>query len=195
LKTADADPNRELSRPDFADSKDTNPSVSVLDTSRFTPRLNQKNDGRGFQPVNEVHQFLIEKLVKRFMFKHQVPMEQIGIIVPFRSAVYDVRGRLRDAGFGEVEVGTIHTFQGREKEVIIFDTVMAGEVTSDGYYRDYSVRPFDEDKNGLTVPRLLNVACSRSKNFLVIIADMRHVETVYQGKFLGNLLGKVISKQ
>jgi hypothetical protein len=195
LKSAQAEPVGELSMPEFSEAKGSNPSVSVLDTSKFNPRLEQKSDGRGFQPVNEVHQFLLEKLVKRFMFKHQVPMEEIGIIVPFRSAVYDVRGRLRDAGYGEVEVGTIHTFQGREKEVILFDTVMAGEVGSNGYYRDYSVRPFDEDKNGLTVPRLLNVACSRSKRFLVLIADMRHMNTVYQGKFLGDLLHSIIEKQ
>jgi superfamily I DNA and/or RNA helicase len=84
-------------------------------------------------------------------------------------------------------VGTIHTFQGREKKVIIFDTVMSGE-NSYGRRRHYSVRPFDEEKNGLAVPRLLNVALSRSKNRLVILADMDHINKVYANKFLGELL-------
>jgi hypothetical protein len=195
LKTAEVD---SITDDDFsgpAQATSSNPSVSVLDTSKFAPRLVQKADGRGFQPVNEVHQFLIEKLVKRFLLKHQVPMEEIGVIVPFRSAVYDVRRKLREAGYEHVEVGTIHTFQGREKDVILFDTVMAGEVTDSGYYRDFSVRPFDEAKNGLSVPRLLNVACSRSKRFLVVLADMRHMHTVYHGKFMGNLLDKIQSEQ
>jgi superfamily I DNA and/or RNA helicase len=179
----------------YTDASSANPSVSVLDTSKFAPKLDQKTEGRGFQPVNEVHQFLLEKLVRRFLLKHQVPMEEIGIIVPFRSAVYDVRRKLRESNYGDVEVGTIHTFQGREKEVILFDTVMSGEVSSHGYYRDFSVRPFDEAKNGLSVPRLLNVACSRSKRFLVVLADMRHMRTVYQGKFMGNLLDKIQAEQ
>jgi superfamily I DNA and/or RNA helicase len=84
-------------------------------------------------------------------------------------------------------VGTIHTFQGREKEVIIFDTVMSGEKQR-GSKRHYSVRPFDEDKNGLTVPRLLNVAFSRSKQRLVILADMEHINRIYGEKYLGKLL-------
>src|SRR6056297_3216112 len=117
-------------------------------------------------------------------------MQQVGIIVPFRSAVYDLRSRLYDAGIREVEVGTIHTFQGREKDYIIFDTVMSGEKQR-GSLRHYSVRPLDEEKNGLSVPRLLNVAFSRSKKELVVIADMNHVDRIYGGKFLGKLLEKI----
>jgi len=114
-------------------------------------------------------------------------MDQIGVLVPFRQSVYDLRRTLTKSGFGEVEVGTIHTFQGREKMVIIFDTVMTGE-SQNGYVRHYSVRPFDERKNGLSVPRLLNVAFSRSKDRLLVIADMRHIRRVYKDMFIGRLL-------
>jgi len=89
-------------------------------------------------------------------------------------------------------VGTIHTFQGREKDYIIFDTVMSGEKQR-GSIRHYSVRPLDEEKNGLSVPRLLNVAFSRSRKELVVIADMGHIEQVYGEKFLGRLLDKIKS--
>jgi superfamily I DNA and/or RNA helicase len=101
--------------------------------------------------------------------------------------VYQVRNHLREKGHRGIEVGTIHTFQGREKPVIIFDTVMSGEVQY-GQQRHYSVRPFDETKNGMSVPRLLNVAFSRSKELLVVLADMNHIERVYGNKFLGRLL-------
>ena len=74
--------------------------------------------------------------------------------------------------------------------MIIFDTVMSGELQY-GQLRHYSVRPFDETKNGMSVPRLLNVAFSRSKELLVVIADMNHVNQVYGKKFLGKLLGSV----
>jgi superfamily I DNA and/or RNA helicase len=140
--------------------------------------------------VNIVHQEVVERLVKNMQGKG-ILMEQIGVIVPFRSVVYDLRNRLYEAGVRGVEVGTIHTFQGREKEYIIFDTVMSGEQQR-GQKRHYSVRPLDEEKNGMSVPRLLNVAFSRSKRELIIIADMDHVERVYGNKFLGRLLRKMV---
>ena len=147
----------------------------------------QKDDGKGFQPVNEIHRALLVKMVRRLVLKNNVPVDEIGIIVPFRSTVYDIRDALYENDFGVVEVGTIHTFQGREKKVILFDTVMSGEERY-GRRRHYSVRPFDEEKNGLAVPRLLNVAFSRSKDRLVILADMDHINKVYANKFLGELL-------
>lgn len=163
-------------------------SVALIDTSKYHPVLEQESGERGFKPVNEVHHRLIEESVKR-LTKNHAP-ENIGIIVPFRNSVYKVRNHLWEKGYGDVEVGTIHTFQGREKPVIIFDTVMSGEWQNGGK-RHYSVRPFDEKKNGLSVPRLLNVAFSRSKELLVIIADMEHIQKVYGNKFLGRLLNSV----
>ena len=162
----------------------------LVNTAKYAPYLTQKSGERGFKPVNMVHQEVVERLVKNMQGKG-ILMEQIGVIVPFRSVVYDLRNRLYEAGVRGVEVGTIHTFQGREKEYIIFDTVMSGEQQR-GQKRHYSVRPLDEEKNGMSVPRLLNVAFSRSKRELIIIADMDHVERVYGNKFLGRLLRKMV---
>lgn len=161
----------------------------LVDTSKYGPYLEQKSGERGFKPINLVHQEVVERLVQK-LGGRGVPMDQVGIIVPFRSAVYDLRNRLYESGIRGVEVGTIHTFQGREKDYIIFDTVMSGEKQG-GARRHYSVRPLDEEKNGLSVPRLLNVAFSRSRKELVVIADMQHVDRVYGGKFLGRLLEKI----
>jgi superfamily I DNA and/or RNA helicase len=166
-----------------------NRAFHLVDTSKYNPYLEQKSGERGFKPVNLVHQEVVERLIQKLAGRG-VLMQQIGIIVPFRSAVYDLRNRLYDAGIRDVEVGTIHTFQGREKDFIIFDTVMSGEKQR-GSIRHYSVRPLDEEKNGLSVPRLLNVAFSRSKKELVVIADMNHVDRIYGGKFLGKLLEKI----
>lgn len=168
---------------------DENRAFHLVDTSKYNPYLEQKTGERGFKPINLVHQEVVERLIQKLAGRG-VAMHQIGIIVPFRSAVYDLRNRLYDAGIRDVEVGTIHTFQGREKDFIIFDTVMSGEKQG-GSLRHYSVRPLDEGKNGLSVPRLLNVAFSRSKKELVVIADMNHVNRIYGGKFLGKLLEKI----
>ncbi|RNC79371.1 MAG: hypothetical protein ED557_14910 [Balneola sp.] len=163
-------------------------SVALVDSSKYGPSIEQEKSERGFKPINQVHERLIEESLKKLNSKYKP--EEIGIIVPFRSSTYQVRSYLREKGFRGIEVGTIHTFQGREKKVILFDTVMSGEAQY-GQLRHYSVRPFDETKNGLSVPRLLNVAFSRSKELLVVIADMNHVDRVYGKKFLGKLLNSV----
>lgn len=187
LKTAKVNPSPVVN----GDSRrKSSPTVNVIDSQKYGPELRQKDDARGFSPLNEVHNILIVKMVRRLMLKQHVPVDEIGIIVPFRHTVYEIRQKLFEENLGMIEVGTIHTFQGREKEVIIFDTVMSGEMQY-GRRRHYSVRPFDEEKNGLAVPRLLNVAFSRSKERLVILADMDHIHKIYGNKLLGKLLNRM----
>jgi superfamily I DNA and/or RNA helicase len=154
--------------------------------------LSQKNKEYGFSPRNEIHLAITADLVYQLVTKDLIPMEHIGIIVPFRSSVWDIRVELKKKGLADVEVGTIHTYQGREKRVIIFDTVMTGELRQ-GKVTHFSVRPFDEKKNGLSVPRLLNVAFSRARGELFVLADMRHIQKVYGNKFLGRLLTRLTS--
>jgi len=184
LKTAQPDEGLD---PAITPQETTTPTVNVINSAKYGPVLTQKNEGKGFSPVNEVHNHILIKMVKKLVLKNHVPVDELGIIVPFRSTVYDIRRELYEHDLGVIEVGTIHTFQGREKDVIIFDTVMSGEQQY-GRRRHYSVRPFDEEKNGLAVPRLLNVAFSRSKERLVLLADMDHINRIYSDKFLGRLL-------
>jgi len=165
-------------------------SVRLVDSSDFSPVLEKKEGGRGFQPENKVHGQLVTDVIRRYVVESGLRLEDIGVIVPFRAGVYSYRKWFREQGLDGVEVGTIHTYQGREKRVIIFDTVMTGELTQYGRIRHYTVRPFDEEKNGLSVPRLLNVALSRAKDRLILVADMRHIRAVYQNKFLGRLMEK-----
>jgi len=166
-------------------------SVTLLDSSPMGPVLTQDTRRRGFQPVNEVHMALLTDLIRELLTVQRFTMRDIGIIVPFRSTVWHLRRELRGKHrWYDLEVGTIHTFQGREKKVIILDTVMSGEARG-GSVQHYSVRPFDEAKNGLSVPRLLNVAFSRSREQLVVVADMEHIRRVYGRKFLGKLLEKL----
>lgn len=165
-------------------------SVRLIDSADHMPELEKRANSKGFQPENKVHGQLVTGIIRRYAVESGVSLADIGVIVPFRSGVYSYRKWLRENGLDGVEVGTIHTYQGREKRIIIFDTMMTGERNSYGNIRHYSVRPFDEDKNGLSVPRLLNVALSRAKDRLVLVADMRHIQAVYRNKFLGRLMHK-----
>lgn len=166
-------------------------SVTLIDSSPLRPSIHQDRSKRGFRPVNEVHTRLLQDLTRQILQERRCQLTEVGIIVPFRSVVWHLRQELCSKNkWYDLEIGTIHTFQGREKKVIILDTVMAGE-SRNGRVEHYSVRPFDEAKNGLSVHRLLNVAFSRGKEHLFVMADMQHIHRIYQKKFLGRLLDKL----
>ncbi len=170
---------------------DSAASVALIDSSSLRPSLRQDKNRKGFQPVNDIHATLLNDVVRRILVENRARLHEIGIIVPFRSTVWQLRKELRGKNrWYDLEIGTIHTFQGREKKIIILDTVMSGEPRGRSVHH-YSVRPFDEAKNGLSVPRLLNVAFSRSREKLVVLADMQHIKRVYGQKFLGKLLGRL----
>lgn len=76
--------------------------------------------------------------------------ENIGIIAPFRAQVRELSKAI---GNNEIEVDTVHKFQGREKDVIILNTV-TDEVTD-----------FSDD------PYLLNVAVSRAKKKFCLVVS------------------------
>lgn len=167
-------------------------SVRIINTEHQNPFITSQGE-KGFRPLNELHLQIVVDEVHRLVVAEGVAPVEIGVIVPFRSVVWDYRRQLNARNMADVEVGTIHTFQGREKQVIIFDTVMSGQ-SQFGKMRHFSVRPFDEDKNGLSVPRLLNVAFSRSKDQLVLVADFAHMRKIYRNKFLGRLIGRLVSR-
>jgi hypothetical protein len=195
-------------------------SLQLWDTASLSPILTQQEALAGFQPVNQTHISLVIQRLRHLLMESFLVLQDIGIIVPFRSGVSSYRTALRHAGMESVEVGTIHTFQGREKRMIIFDTMMTGMASSKGNMepsrerpsdaqpssvhqlrvsqsnvRHFSVRPFDEGKNGLSVIRLLNVALSRAKDLLIIVADTAHFRKVYPGKFMAQLLEEIATLQ
>jgi len=47
----------------------------------------------------------------------------------------------------------------------------------------------------MQVPRLLNVAFSRSKQLFVVLADMGHIERAYKNRFLLKLLTTMLELQ
>lgn len=82
------------------------------------------------------------------MLKNSAKSE-IGIIAPYNDQVLKIRRQC----LNEIEVGTVHKFQGREKEIILLTTV-------DDVATDFSDNPY-----------LLNVAISRAKSKFCLIAS------------------------
>lgn len=169
-----------------------NPPATIINTESKDPYVIQEEGERGFRPMNPVHSDAVSKTILKILEKGWSQYD-IGVIVPFRHVANQLMRRWTQEGLGDLEVGTIHTFQGREKPIIIFDTVMSGDRSSSKGERHYTVRPLDETKNEnpLHVQRLLNVACSRAKEELLIFADMRHIRKLYHDKTLGKLITRL----
>lgn len=106
----------------------------VIETQIGGERLNANQ-----RQVDETDLYIRENYAKDF--------EQVGVIAPYRNHANLLQEHLPE----EVEADTIHKFQGREKEVIIFNTVKS------------EIVPFMDD------PNLINVAVSRAVKEFVLV--------------------------
>ncbi|WP_433472180.1 caspase, EACC1-associated type [Spirillospora sp. CA-142024] len=82
----------------------------------------------------------------------------VGVVTPFKAQAEMVQRRLGTAD-GRVRVGTVHTFQGGERDVMIFSLV-AGEGMRPG-----TIRWVQRQLN------LWNVAITRARSHLIVVGD------------------------
>ena len=92
---------------------------------------------------------------------------RVAVITPYRAQVAAIKKALRDdsrTARGDellIHVGTIHTFQGSEREVVIWDLVEN---------RNHKIGLLFREDSG---SRLSNVAITRAKGKLIVVADPR----------------------
>ncbi len=84
--------------------------------------------------------------------------QALGIVTPFRAQANQLLRELRKKDLTQIEVGTVHAFQGGEKSIMIFSPVYDQSTT--GHYF------FDRG------PNMLNVAVSRAKESFLVFGDM-----------------------
>ncbi|MGI5863062.1 MAG: AAA domain-containing protein [Myxococcales bacterium] len=152
------------------------PAVLVLDTSRLGARteLSETSSKR-----NPGHADLVARLVET------ANSREIAVIAPYRAQVRAVRDRLRARApkllsSGRVEVFTVHRFQGRDKELVIFDTTEGPG----------SLCRFLDENHNPDAPNLVNVALSRARSRLVVVANLAHL-TASLGRH--SMLGRVLA--
>ncbi|CAN5727509.1 IGHMBP2 family helicase [soil metagenome] len=81
---------------------------------------------------------------------------EIAIIAAYSAQARRLRDLLRDERAAGLEVGTVDGFQGREKEAVIVDLVRSNDSGEIGF---------------LSNTRRMNVALTRAKRFLLVVAD------------------------
>lgn len=95
--------------------------------------------------------------------------EKIGIITPFVNQKNMIMEELKQRGIGEnVSCGTVHAFQGDEKDIVLFSTAITNKTHSGTY---------NWLKNN---KELINVATSRAKNKLIILTNEPCMEKLHK---------------
>lgn len=101
-----------------------------------------------------------------------LPTDDVGIVTPYRNQVELLQGQPHSKS---LLIDTVHKFQGKERDIMIMSTV------SD------RVRRMEDNENSdfLNDPNLINVALTRAKNRLYIVASSELVSQ--QGTILNDL--------
>jgi len=106
----------------------------------------------------------IVEIIKKNKYK------DVGIITPFRNQAEEIKKLLKINQIFDVDVGTIHTFQGDEKSVIIMSTAIL-KATSEKTYKWA-----EENKE------MINVAVTRAKDKLILVGDYDEIKKKSKGK-------------
>lgn len=120
---------------------------------------------------NLVHALVVRKLAL-LLAAHGVTLlpESLGIIAPYRAQATLIRTLLEESsGASAVSVGTVHKFQGSEREAIILDLTESAPHSLGSFLNPSSLRD--------TGARLLNVALSRARRHLLVVVNLRHLRT------------------
>lgn len=93
--------------------------------------------------------------------------KKIGIITPFANQKECIQQMLKDNGIGDVSCGTVHAFQGDEKDIILFSTAITDQTSEKTYHWLRNNR------------ELLNVATSRAREKLVLFSSTKNLQRLH----------------
>ena len=133
--------------------------ILVLDTSRLSPGVERVDGSRR----NAIHADVVSSFLEGAA---DVGESDIAVVSPYRAQTRFIRTLVRErlgrSAPRGLQVSTIHRFQGREKALVVIDTVDAPPGAS----------WFLDERRNPDLPRLLNVALSRARDMLVLVASV-----------------------
>lgn len=94
--------------------------------------------------------------------------KKIGVITPFVNQRKLIEAGIQQNDLKNVVCGTVHAFQGDEKDVVLFSTALTDETQSGTY---------EWLKNN---KELINVATSRARDKLIVLADYENLTRLNQ---------------
>ena len=150
----------------------------MVDTAGLAPSVTRVENSR----LNDRH---IEALLQLLELLGRQGVKDVAVVAPYRVHIRELRKRARSqlgrAAPADLEMATIHRFQGREKQVVIFDTVDAPPDPS----------WFLDERRNPDFPRMLNVALSRSRDLLIVLGTVEGLRRTLPSDAL---LNKVVDR-
>lgn len=155
--------------------------LTLVDTSDQTPFANIKPNT--YSRYNVLHAVGVRNLCWHLKEKGCITgINDMGVISPYTAQATFLSKIVGEMGMHSVACGTVHRFQGNEKETIIFDTTDGYGMWKPGRFLQANV--LDDDG-----PKLLNVALSRPRGHLVVFANRMYLESKLPGNaFLRDVL-------
>lgn len=138
----------------------TRGELLLLDTSTLGARTARK------QGLSSRYNLMHAQLVAGLLADPTAEMPSLGVISPFAAQARLLESLLPREGTGGWAASTVHRFQGDEREVIVYDSVDSGKGVSPLH------RWFTEGGENGDGARLLNVAASRARDHLVVVAAL-----------------------
>jgi superfamily I DNA and/or RNA helicase len=115
----------------------------------------------GNSNTNEIEANMVIHRVLHYM-KSYKPQE-IGVISQYRNQAFKIKKILMDQGIYDVQVGTIHTFQGDEKKVILYSPVYS-QGSNPAQLKFINVDCYN----------ILNVAITRGQEIFEVVGDRNY---------------------
>jgi predicted DNA helicase len=141
--------------------------IVFIDTQGKFPEKQKKDSQSKYNPEEaKLVKWIVEELLKL-----GVSPKDIGVITPYKDQEDLLKKLLKN-----IEVQTVDGFQGREKEIIIISLVRSNKEGDIGFLEDL---------------RRLNVALTRPKRKLIIVAD---ANTIKHNKIYQNLISYIKEK-
>ena len=159
-------------------------SLTVVDTSDAMPYCDITASGSRH---NTIHALIAERIAK--MFLETSDSGTMGYCSPYRAQSDLAKRIFNKSGLGQdITAGTVHVFQGDEKDTIIFDTVDGlGAAKTAGA---------QISKDNPSESQLLNVAMSRARQRIIIIANLQLLDQTLPGlAFLRQILARAQSEK
>lgn len=127
-------------------------------------------DGSMTDSVNQDEVKAVDKVI-RHLIEYGYSPQDIGVISPYRLQAEALRNTLAKR-FSGLECGTVHTFQGSQRQVIILSTRVC--------QRQDNVTWINQRSN------LLNVAVSRAEDLFILVGNLHRLEEA--GSHTGHLV-------